>query len=87
MGKKGKKRISQVPEKETKAERFIRVVKPRVAKTVKAINQIGLCSASSYEYTAKQLHQIDVALTEALNAMHAKFAGKKAVDEEFTFKE
>lgn len=76
MVKKKARRRQVIPKEESKSERFVRVVTPRVNKAVKAIKQIGFCSASSYEYTPKQLEQITKALDEAQNEMLARFAGK-----------
>jgi len=85
---KGKKRSKvSIPKDETKSERFVRVVTPRVNKAVKAIKQIGFCSASNYEYTPKQLEAIFEALAAAQEEIIAKFAGRKEAQEEFTFNE
>jgi len=87
MAKKTARKKQNIPKDESKAARFVRVVMPRVGKAVKAINQIGLCSASNYEYTPEQLKQISKAISEAYDNMLAKFAGKKSEGGEFTFKE
>lgn len=86
MAKDKKKSSSRVPKDETKAARFIRVVTPRVAKAVKAIQVIGYCAGATYEYTPKQLDQITKAIDDAHNELLAKFAGKKSETEEFSFK-
>lgn len=85
MARTTKRRRQLIPKGEDKAARFIRVVTPRVIKAVKAIKQIGYCAASSYEYTPKQLEQITRALSDAQNAMLAKFAGKKEEEGVFDF--
>lgn len=45
------KRISKVPENESKNERFKRLVVDRVNKAVKAIDRVGNCAGSGYDYT------------------------------------
>jgi len=71
--------------KESKGERFVRVVKPRVNKAVKAISVIGYCSGSAYEYTPQQVSQILATLSGALSALSSKFESKSKKQEEFDF--
>jgi len=87
MAKKKARRKQVIPAEETKAERFVRVVTPRVNKAVKAIKQIGFCSASSYEYTSSQLEQITKALGKAEEEMLARFAGKAEDEGVFDFED
>jgi len=87
MAKKKVRRKQVIPAEETKAERFVRVVTPRVNKAVKAIKQIGFCSAASYEYTPEQLKQITKALDTAQDEMLARFAGKSWDEGVFGFKD
>lgn len=87
MAKRRRTNVRPIPKDESKAARFIRVVTPRVNKAVKAIKQIGFCSASNYEYTSKQLDQIVIALDAAQNEIVAKFAGKKEEGGIFDFKD
>lgn len=83
---KGKKTSrAKVPDNETKADRFVRVVTPRVKKAMKAISVIGYCAGASYEYTPTQVNQIIAALTAALNRVDKRFADKKADEPEFGF--
>lgn len=88
MAKDGKKRNKVViPEGETKAARFIRVVTPRISRATKAIKLIGYCSSSAYEFTEQQTEQIISALSAAVKTLADKFANKKASDEVFKFKQ
>lgn len=87
MAQKRKRRKQVIPKEETKSERFVRVVTPRVNKAVKAIKQIGFCSAASYEYTSKQIEQIMKALKAAQDEVLAKFAGKQEEGGVFDFKD
>jgi len=66
MAKKSNRRTRKIPEDESKAERFIRVVEPRIGKAVKAIEVIGLCGGSTYEHTAKQVTEIRGTLERAI---------------------
>ena len=66
---------------ESKAERFVRLAEPRVSRACKAIS---LISASSYEYTEKQVESMFEALQNELNTQKAKFT-KKGTDRPFRF--
>jgi len=85
MAKRRTRNVRSIPKDESKSDRFVRVVTPRVNKAVKAIKQIGFCSASTYEYKPQQLEAIMMALADAQNEIVAKFAGKKDAQEEFSF--
>lgn len=87
MAKQGrKKKGSLIPKDETKAERFYRVVIPRIGKAVKAIRVIGYCSGPTYEYSPAQVEQIMSALTKATIDLQAKFQAKPSADAAFDFK-
>lgn len=85
MAKVGKKSSSRIPKDESKSDRFVRVVTPRVAKAVKAIRVVGYCAGAGYEYTPKQISQINAALATALQALAERFVSKTAVESEFNF--
>ena len=68
---------------ESKAERFVRLAEPRVSRACKAISLIGHLSASSYEYTEKQVESMFAAMQEELDAQRAKF--KKGSERKFRF--
>lgn len=87
MAKDKKKTGTKVPKAESKVDRFVRVVTPRVSKACKAISVIGYCAGATYEYTPEQIKQIVDTLTNAQNEILAKFAGKKSATEEFAFKQ
>lgn len=87
MAKKGSRRTAAIPENETAAGRFIRVVTPRVNKAVKSIDVIGFCAAGSYEYTPQQVKQIIEVLQKEVLGLAEKFAGKKGQVSSFQFKE
>ena len=60
---------------EEKQKAFKRVVVPRVAKAVKAINLIANCSGAGYSYTKEQAEQIKTALQTTLDDLSKKFTG------------
>jgi len=70
---------------ETKEQRFIRVVTPRVTKAVKMIKIIGNCAGSTYEYTPEQVEQIFVGLQTAMVELKGRFTAKRQAQPEFTF--
>lgn len=85
MVKQTKRARKKIPENETAADRFIRVVTPRVAKAVKAIRTIGFCAAPTYEFTGKQVEQIEAALNTALETIRKQYFEKAADKSEFGF--
>lgn len=68
---------------ESKSERFVRLAEPRVSRACKAISLIGHLSASSYEYTEKQVEAMFGAMQQELNTQKAKFT--KVTDRNFRF--
>lgn len=86
MAKKKSRRRAEIPNDESKSDRFTRVVTPRVVKAVKAIEVIGFCAGSTYEYTPEQVKQIIEVLTASVGGLNAKFAGKAGGSDSFIFK-
>ena len=86
MAKNRNRRTQTIPENETAAARFIRVVTPRVNKAVKAIDVIGFCTGSSYEHTPAQVKQIHDNLAAALERLGKRFLGKADSGGGFEFK-
>jgi len=87
MSKISARKKIHIEPNETKAQRFKRVVAPRVTKAVKAISVLGYCAGSTYEYTPEQIKQIDGVLSKAIVELLAKFASKASKADEFTFTE
>lgn len=81
---KVRKRVS-IPTDESKSERFVRVVTPRVKKALKSIKTIGFCASNNYEFTSSQVGQISDALAAAHKAMVDCFEKRDVVAEEFEF--
>lgn len=77
------------PENETKAERFIRLAKPRMTKAIKAISVLGNLSGAGYEYTPEQVDKMRGAIDAEMQKAFAKFQpkqpGEKAKQPGFEF--
>jgi len=85
MAKRKVRQKKDIPPDETKASRFVRVVKPRVNRAIRAISVIGYCSGSTYEYTPEQVQDITEALAKEVVTLESKFAQKKSKQDEFKF--
>lgn len=77
------RRVSRVPENETKEERFKRLALQRVPKALKAIRAVEKLSAPTYAYNTAQVDRITTALGEALTELMQAFKGRKAEGEPF----
>lgn len=63
--------------KESKSERFHRLIEARVNKAIKMIRLIGNCSTeSNYEYAPEQVSQVFDALQRELNAARMKYVAQ-----------
>ena len=61
--------------KESKADRFVRVVEARVNKLIKMIRLLGNCSNRvTYDYRAEQVEQVFSALKSELNTAQSRFS-------------
>lgn len=85
MAKKQKKSGTKPPDNESKADRFVRVVTPRIVKAVKALELIGNCAGSSYEYTPKQTAQIFSTLCSVLEGVQQRFVSASRDAPKFSF--
>ncbi len=81
MATRKKRKPSNIPENESKSDRFKRVVTPRVVKAIKSINVVGYCAGVGYEYSHEQVEQICKTLHTAVDAIEGKYnsASKPAV--------
>ena len=70
---------------ETRTEKFLRLAPPRVTKVIKALDTLGNCSGSGYEYTEEQIEKMFNAIDEAVKETKAKFEKKKPASKEFKF--
>lgn len=65
--------------KETKHERFCRVVEKRMAMLIDDFEKLGNCSAKvSYEYSEEELQRIYDELEFQMSALKERFNGKRA---------
>ena len=62
-----KARVSNIPENETKQQKFVRLANRRVNKVRKALDQIGLLGGASYDSTEDQQNKIIAAIQEAFD--------------------
>ena len=85
MEKKTPRKRQAISKDETKAERFVRVVTPRVGKAVKSIRVIGYCAGSAYEVSPAQVKQIIEVLSAALDSLADRFSSKPDAQETFEF--
>ena len=70
---------------ESKADKFKRLAAPRVNKILKALDTLGNCSGSSYEYTPEQVEAMFSAIDKKLGETKDKFQKKVSETEEFKF--
>lgn len=66
---------STIPKDETPAQRFKRVIEPRVGKALKTIGLIGSVSGSTYKSTDEQIAVIEAALTDAVEKAMQRLSG------------
>jgi len=78
------RRTVSVPPEESKADRFRRVVTPRVNKAIKAIRLVGNQAGSSYEFTPKQIEVIGLAIHREVDLMIKQYATAGKADAGFT---
>lgn len=72
--------------KETKNEKFVRIATPRVEKVLTALEILGNCSGSGYEYTDEQADAMFNAIAAKLSEVQAMYQPKeKATKEKPTF--
>ncbi len=68
--------------KESKADRFKRIVNSRVKRAVKSIQVIGNCSTSTYEYTNEQIDKLEQILNKEVADMIILFRQELKVEED-----
>ena len=74
----------ETPKEETKAQRFRRVIEPRVGKALKAIRLVGSVTGSSYECDTAQIAAISSALEDAVTKATDRLSGKGGASGGFT---
>ncbi len=87
MAKTIRKSEAAMAATESKSDRFIRVITPRISRAVKSIDLICNCSGSSYEYTEQLVEQITEALFAAVNRVVESYKVTKSDKSAFAFKD
>ncbi len=75
-------------QQESKADKFKRLVEPRVESTLKKIKIIGNLSSSGYDYSAEQVEKVIASLKSAVDEVEKKFQkglNKKGFDDKGKF--
>lgn len=70
-------KVSKVPADETKAQKFVRLGKPRMVAALKAVDILGNLAGSGYEYTPEQVAKMRQTVQEKVNETFAKFSTDK----------
>lgn len=76
------KRTVEIPENETKNEKFVRIATPRVQAIISKIEILSNCSSSNYEYTDEQVEAMFGAITSSLNECRKSFQPKEKTEKE-----
>lgn len=80
------KNVIEIPENETKAERFVRIATPRVNKVINAIDVLANCSGATYEYSDEQVDAMFDAIEMAVVTAKKQFQPKQKDEKnQFTF--
>ncbi len=75
-----------IPENETKNEKFARIARARVSKTIKSIRSLKKLSGSNYERTAEQVAKIVTTLKSEIDALATALApGSRSAKDEVNF--
>lgn len=76
----------EIPENETKNEKFVRVATPRVQAIISKIEILANCASSNYEYTDEQVEAMFGAIMVSLSECKKSFQPEeKPVKEKFSF--
>lgn len=75
-----------IPENETKNEKFVRIASPRVNAVIDKLDILSNCASINYEYTEEQVENMFQAIRDAVDDCYAQFQPKvKTEKEKFTF--
>ncbi len=73
--------------KESKRERFVRIVEARTNKAAEMIRLIGNCAnTASYDYTDEDVKKIFLFLEKELKSARSKFSGMESEDGKFSLR-
>lgn len=80
------KNTIEIPENETKEERFIRIATPRVNAVLQKLEILSNCSGNTYGYTEEQIDAMFDAIELAVVNCKKQFQPKTAKEKsQFTF--
>jgi len=80
------KTVNSKKPKESKAETFIRLAKPRVQNVLRSLRILSNCSnRANYEYNSEQIDKIFDTLNNAMLECEKKFTKTKVEQETFEF--
>ena len=75
-----------IPENETKNEKFVRIASPRVNAVIDKLDILSNCASSNYEHTEEQVESMFQAIRDAVDNCYSQFQPKvKSEKEKFTF--
>lgn len=75
-----------IPENESKNDKFIRIASPRVNAVIDKLDILSNCASSNYEYNEEQVELMFQAIRDALDACYAQFQPKAETEKKkFTF--
>lgn len=76
------KRAVEIPENETKNEKFVRIATPRVQAIISKIEILSNCASSNYEYTEEQVEAMFGAIMTSLTECKKSFQPKEKTEKE-----
>ena len=80
------KTTANIPENETKAEKFIRIATPRVNSVIDKLDILANCAGAAYDYNEEQIESMFDAIRNAVDACYSQFQPKQKTEKErFTF--
>ena len=80
------KTTANIPENETKAEKFIRIATPRVNSVIDKLDILANCAGAAYYYNEEQIESMFDAIRNAVDACYSQFQPKQKTEKErFTF--
>ena len=80
------KTVVEIPENETKEERFVRIAIPRVNAVIQKLEILSNCSGNTYGYTEEQIEAMFDAIELAVANARKQFQPKTAKEKnQFSF--
>lgn len=80
------KTVVEIPENETKEERFVRIATPRVNAVIQKLEILSNCSGNTYGYTEEQIEAMFDAIELAVANARKQFQPKQQKEKnQFSF--